>query len=200
MSSPPPTRYDADFLRSHYILLRKYRPYWLINEMGERVRNPAFDAISGQLLDLKNSSHPNYQSAVRSFTRMLDECIAKFEVPVENWVAVVVPSHTAGGWSAGLEAVLRSSTNRFNVCPNVLCRVRTIDKLAHGGDRSIETHLDSIIVQTPESVRGRTVLLIDDIWTSGNSLRACRRLLREAGAEVLAAIALGKTTHEDANV
>lgn len=31
-------------------------------------------------------------------------------------------------------------------------------------------------------VRGRTVLLVDDVWTSGATARSCERVLREAGA------------------
>ncbi|MFC2351460.1 MAG: ComF family protein, partial [Scardovia wiggsiae] len=37
---------------------------------------------------------------------------------------------------------------------------------------------------------GRMVILIDDIMTTGSTLRSCERVLREAGARVYAALTL----------
>jgi len=74
------------------------------------------------------------------------------------------------------------------------CLVRTtkIDKLAHGGDRSIEVHLQSIAVALPELIRKRDVLLLDDVMRTGNSLFACRKLLLDAGARSVQCAAIGR--------
>ena len=41
--------------------------------------------------------------------------------------------------------------------------------------------------------RGRRVLLIDDIVTTGETLRECARVLRDAGAAEILALTLGRT-------
>ena len=47
-----------------------------------------------------------------------------------------------------------------------------------------------VSVAHPHRVAGHTVILIDDIMTTGSTLRSCERVLREAGARVYAALTL----------
>lgn len=42
-------------------------------------------------------------------------------------------------------------------------------------------------------LEGRSVLLLDDVWTTGATMRACARALREAGAERIVAFSLART-------
>ena len=44
-----------------------------------------------------------------------------------------------------------------------------------------------------EEVRGRQVLLVDDVMTSGASLHAAAQALRQAGARRIAAVVLART-------
>ena len=74
-----------------------------------------------------------------------------------------------------------------------LVRARHFDKLAHGGDRSIDVHLKSIVVVHEELIEDEEVLVLDDVTTSGNSLEACKQLLLQAGARRVQKLALGKT-------
>jgi adenine/guanine phosphoribosyltransferase-like PRPP-binding protein len=56
-----------------------------------------------------------------------------------------------------------------------------ITKLAFEGDRSLIVHLRSIAVSAFAWLQGATVLLIDDVVTTGNSIEAARRLLCPCG-------------------
>jgi hypoxanthine-guanine phosphoribosyltransferase len=45
-------------------------------------------------------------------------------------------------------------------------------------------------------VEGRHVILVDDVLTSGATMRECARVLREAGARSVTGIALARTVSE----
>lgn len=202
MDNPPPPTYSTEVFSHKVVTIGRYYPYRIKNEEGEKVRNHAFDAFSGAILDLKNENDSKHAKAVTSFATMLTNLLNRFDFPGEALIATIVPSHQKAKWSKGLENVLRQTTpNKYtlNVRPYILKRTLDIDKLSSGGDRSIETHLESIALNEPFSLANSTVLLLDDVWTSGNSIRACRRLLLEAGVDLVVCVALGKTAHEDAN-
>ena len=59
------------------------------------------------------------------------------------------------------------------------------------GKRSEEVHFKSVKVN--EDVVGQDIILIDDITTSGCSLKACRKLLLNAGAKSVICFAISKT-------
>jgi predicted amidophosphoribosyltransferase len=48
-------------------------------------------------------------------------------------------------------------------------------------------------VQQPPFVNGQTMVILDDVTTTGNSMDAARQLLATAGAIRIAGIALGRT-------
>lgn len=48
----------------------------------------------------------------------------------------------------------------------------------------------AFVVRRPDQVRGRRVLLIDDVTTTGATARACMQALREAGVASVTALAL----------
>ena len=56
---------------------------------------------------------------------------------------------------------------------------------------------DAFIVKAPEKIKGRSVLLVDDIMTTGSTLEECGRMLKLAGAvKVTAAVvATGRDYH-----
>lgn len=54
--------------------------------------------------------------------------------------------------------------------------------------------IDAFQVKNPEKIKGKRILIIDDIYTTGFTLNECSRVLKESGAEsvVAAVIASGK--------
>ena len=49
-------------------------------------------------------------------------------------------------------------------------------------------------VEGSVSLKGRTVILVDDVATTGNTLNECSRVLKRAGAEKVIGIVLARTS------
>ena len=58
------------------------------------------------------------------------------------------------------------------------------------GDAMVLSRTDNVrgafAVREPEAIRGRSVLLIDDVFTTGATARTCAKLLKDAGARSVA--------------
>jgi phosphoribosylpyrophosphate synthetase len=146
--------------------------------------NPDFDEQSMQILSLKARN----RQVIASYYRIVD--------PLLGWdfAIAVVPSRDSARIGSGIGdlAQLLAGPGRTDAT-SCLVRHTTIPKLACGGDRKLEVHLSSIRVDKAHLIRGREVLLLDDITTTGNSFRACRILLEQNGASLVKCLALAET-------
>ena len=140
---------------------------------------------SGKMLDLKEGK----DAGVAYFS----EAIAT-ELKDEIVIATV-PSHNPEKPGVGLKklvAELVKDSKRVDASGS-LVRTQKIDKLAAGGNRSKDVHLKSVSVALAPLIKGRDVLLLDDVTKTGNSLLACRDLLLAAGARSVECATIGKT-------
>jgi predicted amidophosphoribosyltransferase len=164
------------------IYLVEYHAYWIDKSQG--LKNPSFDKNSARVLDLKESK----EKGIAPFLEQLEQLVA------EGVSIAVVPSHDPEKTEGGIrEMAHRLAANGRVDATGCLVRTKKIDKLATGGNRSVEVHLNSIEVREPELVMGKEMLLLDDVMTSGNSLLACKKLLKAAGAIRVKRLAIGKT-------
>lgn len=157
-----------------------YKPYRIFGEL-----NPNFDRISGLILDVKEGK----DSGIDYFYSILNDLLMP-EIAI-----VTVPSHDPDNKTNGIRKLaqrLAQMKNRIDAT-SCLVRYKKIQKLAHGGNRDFQVHLESILVQDLHLVRGRNVLLLDDVTTTGNSLLACKHLLIQHGVMNVQCYALGKT-------
>lgn len=113
----------------------------------------------------------------------------------------VVPAHTAYTVDAPLRALARQLAAEGGRVDATSCLERhtPIRRILFGGPSTRALHRQTIHVLHPELVRGRSVLLLDDIAKSGASLIACREMLYEAGAAAVQALALGRVTADRAD-
>lgn len=126
--------------------------------------------------------------ALRKFHQKLDAVLA------EEMVIVVVPSHDPfldQPPTRQLAQLLCEGKKRADAT-GCLVRVEKIQRIVFGGPSYESLHRDTIHVRHPELLLGKMVLLLDDVTRSGASLRACRNLLREAGAVEVQCLALGR--------
>ena len=65
-----------------------------------------------------------------------------------------------------------------------LVRVRDTQSQTHLGRKERQENMaDAFAVNNPQAVKGKTVLLMDDVATTGATLEACAQALRKAGAK-----------------
>lgn len=163
------------------VVYSNYHKYWLDRE--RRIKNPLFDVFSGKILDLKEGKN----TAINYFYNLINEEIC------EGVTICVVPSSDSEKKITGIsqlgERLARSG--RVNKV-YFLNRIKSIDKLATGGCREKEVHMQSIRTVENMEITKDIVLLMDDVTTTGNSLYACKEILMQCGADEVEMFALGK--------
>jgi len=168
------------------LVMGEYHPWGLHKERGGDGSN--YPRHSGKILDLKEDKEP----ALVYFRDILREAIKAMYFAV-----CVVPSHDPAKGPGGMAHLGQRVASAIGSIDGTsfLVRTKKIEKLAHGGSRAVKVHLDSIEVRCPHDLKGKRLLLLDDVMTSGNSLVACRQLLLEAGAEPVICVAMSQTTY-----
>jgi len=189
-------KYSEKKLRNTIFYSRAYHSYWL-DRLG-RVKNPKRDKITLAVLDLKDKTERKHQAAVKLFSGLLEKFLDKAVSREEPIYATYVPSSEANKESDGLRSVLDAVGKSFNIvnAENLLVRHKTVPKRSHGGDRSRKSIYESVNVVPEPFPDGAKVLLVDDVTTSKNSLRACKKLLYDKGAGLVITFAMTKTADD----
>ncbi len=149
-------------------------------------RSGNFDAASGRILDFKDGC----SVAFEYYLEAMDQAM-KSDAPI-----CAVPPHAPSS-EGPVRHLARRLAQRKNRTDAAGCLVRTeeIQKLSQGGCRDVNVHLRSIRAEDADKIRAGKVVLVDDVTTTGNSFRACKSLLLEAGARSVDCFALAKTTY-----
>lgn len=172
-----------------FYFLGGYHPQKLYNRMGGKrlIKNPKFDNFSKMLLNFKDQ----YFIAEKFFFDQVKPLLSE----KTQFAIAVVPSHD-GRKNTGIREIAECLAEWGDRVDATSCLKRhTIcGKQAKGGRRSLEKHLKTIQVRHPEYIQGQTVLILDDVSTTGASFEACKKLLLEAGATNVVCLAMGKTS------
>lgn len=149
-------------------------------------RSGNFDAASRRILDFKDG----FSDAFEYYLKATDQAMGS-DITVS-----AIPPHAPGS-EGPVRQLARRLGQHENRTDAAECLVRTekIQKLSQGGCREVNVHLRSIRAEDTDKIRGEKVVLVDDVTTTGNSFRACKSLLLEAGARSVDCFALAKTTY-----
>ena len=156
--------------------------------------NPSHGLADQELLWFKSGSEWYIKKAAGEYLDVLRE------FDIEGMATlVVVPGHgerttNANSPVARVAVILAGMhPDRYQARIDALIRHTTIQKLSLGGSRSIELHLQSIQLSSEDGIRDRTVIILDDVATSGSSISACRQILTQSNPQKIGAIVLGQT-------
>lgn len=135
----------------------------------------------------------DYEFMINTFFKNF---LKKFNLISYNIIACV-PSHCKSQINDNALALLIqdvANSSSYIDGSQLLLRNREItpQKKLQFADRCQETHLNSVIVNG--DVRGKKIILIEDITTSGSTLKACKKLLLDAGADSVICFAFAKTS------
>lgn len=126
--------------------------------------------------------------------RMLADAIATLEpeLPANSVTVIPVPLHRTKFRQRGFNQAeliaraamkIRPCGDRLHLCAGALERKRdTASQIGLTSHQRRENLRGAFAVAQPESVKGRGVLVVDDVYTTGATVSECARGLRRAGA------------------
>jgi len=156
---------------------------------------PKNETFSNDILILKNDFYSDLQQ----------EIIDKFSTEIaallhknHEFVVCLMPNSSLGFNSSGLYDIAK----KISIPPiidgtRVLKRIHELQPKHLHGPRDYQKEIASLQVMNPDLIKNRIVLLLDDVTTTGISLRAGRDILLKADAKDVVLLALGKTYHSD---
>ncbi|WBO24637.1 ComF family protein [Sphingomonas abietis] len=138
--------------------------------------------------------------------RMMAKQMARLvgEVPPDTLV-VPVPLHRWRLWSRGYNQALliaRGVADRAGLecAPDLLIRARATPVLRGLGRKDRAKAVAGVFAMSiagKRAVKGRAVLLVDDVYTSGATAGACAKVLRRAGAAEIRLLCWARVLRDD---
>jgi len=77
-----------------------------------------------------------------------------------------------------------------------LTRIRNTPPQTRLGREERQTNIKGAFRAAPKQIRGKAILLVDDVYTTGATLRECARTLKRAGASRVDALVLARAQQE----
>jgi ComF family protein len=159
------------------------------------VRATAYGSYESALRELIHLlKYGGVRPAANVLGRMMAEAIANLEAEFreESVVLIPVPLHRSRLRQRGFnqaELIARGalkvnrSGGRFRLCAGVLERKReTTAQTGLTSHQRRENLRGAFNLAQPEAVKGREVLVVDDVYTTGATVSECARVLRRGGA------------------
>ena len=132
----------------------------------------------------------------------LKQALPELDALADVDLIIPVPLHVKRlrqrGFNQALElARVLFPAHRARIDPLVLARCRwTVPQTGLSGKARRQNLASAFRVNRPARVAGKTVLLVDDIFTTGTTLNECARVLRLAGALEVRAFTLARVRED----
>ena len=154
------------FLPYHSPIVKK-----ALVELKDR-RNMKIATLLGSILD-------------RFLTEVLTETKADLLVPI----SISNKKRRERGWNQC--ELMTAQLQTIPVCTDTLTKIReTGDQVGHSRTERLERLRGSFAIRLPDAVRDKTIIVFDDIVTTGATLHETKSLLLDAGATQVILLAL----------
>jgi ComF family protein len=91
------------------------------------------------------------------------------------------------------DAAAKHLSPRLEVAGGILLRQRdTISQVGLSREERMENMRGAFCVTDPSRVKGRIIIVVDDVMTTGTTLSECARVLKQAGAERVWAVTVAR--------
>ena len=147
--------------------------------------------VKESLIRFKFFNKPGYY---RTYARLLADKIGKITDAKNYQMVLSVPLHKHKEFSRGynqarLISKALSRTLRLRECSYLLKRDRYTEAQSLLDKQKRNQNVKgAFAVTSPKKVKGKSILLVDDILTTGSTLEECSRVLKQAGAEKVFAV------------
>lgn len=124
--------------------------------------------------------------------RLIAKYLQRYVPPdAPDWLLVPVPLHDARLWERGFNQSLLiarhlGKLSGLTVIPDMLRRTKRTRPLKGLNPVQRDKEVRAVFALSPhckDMVKGRRIILVDDVFTSGATARACARKLKRAGAK-----------------
>jgi ComF family protein len=168
-------------------------------------RAVAYGGYDGQLRELIHLfKYQGVKPAGNVLARLLHQATAQLALP-DSLLAVPVPLWTGKRKARGFnqaEAIARaflSFCKRGSIQLDTITLLRTRETASQTGLTRRQRRANvrgAFAVAGAERIRGRSILLIDDVMTTGTTVNECSRVLRRAGAKEVFVATVARATKE----
>jgi TPR repeat protein len=179
-------------LQRRVVYLSDYEPY-------RDGSNPRFNGASQRLLDLKRGDPDAIDYFAALLNRKMQEMATCVDgVDLHPSVLVTMPSHQADapGEESPIDQVctlVADSNEHMQDGRHCLYRTETVERQAGGKRRSLQSHYESLGLRDLGTLRSQVVILLDDVVTTGRSMRAAYYRLKQAKVREVICVALAGT-------
>lgn len=165
--------------------------------------NPWYDGVfcvccySGIVKEaIRRYKFVNRPSYYRTLAKMLSNKIKKMTETVHFDIIISVPLHPNREAERGYnqsQLLSRQVSREMGLpdCSDLLDRIRnTTNQSLLGRKERLLNIRGAFRVKSENKIKGQSVLLVDDIFTTGSTVNECSRVLKEAGAEKVFVVVL----------